>query len=205
MNIPQVNDELEKVLLKTRYSCIVGVDEVGRGSWAGPVVVGAYVYKTKTKLIPGVNDSKKLTLNKRERLGDQLIEDEHSIGLAQVSEIDEVNILEATRLAIKRAVKGLELDNALVLIDGHFRDPFEFEHRCVVKGDAKHYSIAAASIIAKVYRDNLMKDLSGKYPQYGFERHVGYGTKQHREALERYGVCEIHRRSYKPIAQMVKG
>lgn len=200
----QINDKFEKVLLDTRYDFVVGVDEVGRGSWAGPVVVGAFVYKKTTKFTPEVNDSKRLTYKKRNRLFDALQGDNFAIAQAGVFEIDSLNILEATRLAINRAIGELALSKAIVLLDGYFREPFDFDCKCIIKGDQKHYAIAAASILAKVHRDNLMIELARKYPNYGFETNVGYGTLKHREALEKYGVCEIHRRSYKPIKRLLE-
>lgn len=204
MRKKQTNEYLEKALLKSGYERIIGVDEVGRGCWAGPVVVSAFVFHSKSQTIPHVRDSKALTRKQRKELSSILIENEHALGEAEVGEVDELNILEATRLAIKRAIMQLDLRRSIVLIDGYFRDPFEFEYRCIKKGDTKHYSIAAASIIAKVYRDDIMQRYSEKYPDYGFESHVGYGTKQHRSALERYGICEIHRKSYKPVAKYLE-
>ncbi|MFC1780621.1 ribonuclease HII, partial [Patescibacteria group bacterium] len=134
-----------------------------------------------------------------------LQKEEHSIALAEVWEIDELNILEATRLAMKRAVESLNMKRSgIVLVDGYFKEPFDFDYKCIVKGDEKHYSIAAASILAKVHRDNLMIKLSEKYPHFGFETNVGYGTAKHRRALEEYGVCDIHRRSYKPIKRLLQ-
>jgi ribonuclease HII len=205
MQASQVDDKFERVLLDTKYDYIVGVDEVGRGSWAGPVVVGAFVYRANSSIIPKVNDSKKLTLKRREDLYKVLQKEEHSIALAEVWEIDEINILEATRLAMKRAVEGLSVKRrGIVLVDGYFKEPFDFDYKCIVKGDEKHYSIAAASILAKVYRDHLMMKLSKNYPHFSFETNVGYGTAKHRRALEEYGVCDIHRRSYKPIRRLLQ-
>jgi len=200
----QLDDNLERVLLDTRYDYVIGIDEVGRGSWAGPVVVGAFVYQKTSKFIPEVDDSKRLTLKRRLKTFDVLKKGEFAISQAEVEEIDKFNIVEATRLAIERAVVNLNLRNAISLIDGYFKKPFDFDYKCITKGDAKHYSIAAASILAKVTRDNLMKELSLKYPHYGFETNVGYGTRKHRSALDKYGVCDIHRRSYKPIKSLLE-
>jgi ribonuclease HII len=198
-------DDLEKVLLQTGYDYIIGVDEVGRGSWAGPLVVAAFVYQNITSIFDEVNDSKQLTIRKRERLYQKLKKQSFSIAQAEVEEIDKFNVLQATRLAINRAVENLNLKKSIVLVDGYFREPFNFEYKCIAKGDQKHYSIAAASILAKVYRDKLMYKLAKKFPYYGFETNVGYGTRKHRVALQRYGICEIHRRSYKPIRKVLKG
>lgn len=203
MKVSQVNDRFEKVLLDMGYDSVIGVDEVGRGSWAGPVVAAAFVYKRISKVIPLVNDSKRLTLKRRLQLDKELQVQEFSIASAGVDEIDKINILEATRLAMHRAVSGLNLKRSFVLVDGYFKEPFDFKYKCIAKGDGKHYSIAAASVLAKVYRDNLMIKLAKRYPNYGFETNVGYGTAEHRTALGRYGVCHIHRRSYKPIKSIL--
>lgn len=205
MTVSPVDDIYEKELHKSGYDYIIGVDEVGRGSWAGPVVVGAFVYSRKTVIIPEVNDSKKLSLKKRQVINGLLKSEKYAIAEAGVDEIDELNILEATKLAMERAVASFSYKNAMVLIDGYFRDPFKinYDYKCVSKGDEKHYSIAAASILAKVFRDDLMLELSREYEKYGFKTNVGYGTKKHREALEKYGICDIHRRSYKPIKKIL--
>ncbi len=203
MKIPQINDRLEQTLLDTGCDCVVGVDEVGRGSWAGPVVAAAFVYTRGQKLIPAVDDSKRLTLKRRIKIEKKLRKQNYSIGVAGVEEIDNVNILQATRLAIKRAIMDLDVKKYIVLLDGYFKEPFNFKYKCIIKGDAKHYSIAAASVLAKVYRDNLMVDLAKKYHGYGFKTNVGYGTAEHRAGLERHGVCDIHRRSYKPIKKLI--
>jgi len=201
----QTNDELERVLLTSGYKSVIGVDEVGRGSWAGPVVVAAFIYSVNSQIISQVNDSKALTKKRRESLSAQLKRNSYSIGMAEKDEIDELNVLEATRLAIVRALKDIDTEESIVLLDGYFRDPFEFEYKCIQHGDAKHYSIAAASVIAKVYRDNLLAEYGKTYPVYGFESNAGYGTKKHMEALKIYGICDIHRLSYKPIKKILHG
>jgi len=199
----QITNRLEQFYLDLGYDCVIGVDEVGRGSWAGPVVVGAFVYERSSQLIENVNDSKKLTPKKRITLSSKLEKQNYFLAQSSVEEIDRMNILEATRLAIKRVISKIESKKMIVLIDGHFKLSFDFEYKCLVKGDAKHYSIAAASILAKVYRDNLMVDMAKLYPHYGFETNVGYGTKKHRLGLEKYGVCDIHRHSYAPIKRIL--
>ena len=198
-----ITDMLEREYLQKGYEYVIGVDEVGRGSWAGPVVVGAFVFTKDTQILPQVNDSKLVTKKRRVQLNEQLQSDHYKIANASVEEIDKSNILEATKLAIKRSISKLSLENSIVLIDGRFSEDFEFEYESICRGDSKHYSIAAASILAKVFRDSLMSNYSKKYPEYGFEKHVGYGTKRHREALEEYGVCSIHRRSYKPVRRVL--
>lgn len=201
-----INDNLERELFNLGYEYVIGVDEVGRGCWAGPVVVAAYVHSQASEIYPYVNDSKKVTPLRRKKLNIDLCEGIYALGEVDHVEIDEINILNATRLAINRALGAIEnlfVQKTMVLIDGYFKDPFEFEHRFIKAGDAKHYSIAAASIIAKEHRDSLMRSYSTKYPEYGFDKHVGYGTAQHREAIQRCGICDIHRRSYKPIKSII--
>lgn len=193
---------------------IAGVDEAGRGPWAGPVVAGAVIIKDQKLndiLLSGLNDSKKLTSTKREILYEQLFAAQNlglvaiGIGQASVAEIDELNILQATFLAMKRAIENLPEKPDFALIDGN-QTPKNLCCRCqtVIKGDAKSYSIAAASIIAKVYRDRLMSDLAKQYPFYAFEKNAGYGTAAHIAGLKMHGVIKgIHRLSYKPIANFL--
>lgn len=197
--------ELEKSL-----NCVVaGVDEAGRGPWAGPVVAGAVVVMDKNlaqELLEGMDDSKKLSAKKREKLYLKLREEEQKgkviigIGEASAKEIDEINILQATFLAMKRATSALKINPEFAIIDGN-QTPKNFpcQTKTVIKGDAKCMSIAAASIVAKVYRDHLMEDLAKKYPHYAFEKNAGYGTALHIEGLKQYGITPEHRKSYKPI------
>ncbi len=176
---------------------ICGVDEAGRGPLAGPVCAAAVILKDN-QIIEGVNDSKKLSEKKREALFD-VIKNEvlaYSIAFATVEEIEELNILNATMLAMKRAVEGLSVKADYALIDGNRFPPLDIQGEYVVKGDAKSMSIAAASILAKVSRDRLCYEYAEKYPMYGFDKHKGYGTKAHTEAILEYGPCEIHRMSF---------
>lgn len=179
------------------YNIICGVDEAGRGPLAGPVYAAAVVLK-RGQTIEGVNDSKKLSEKKRELLFDKIIAqcEDYSIGAASEKEIDEINILQATFLAMKRAVEGLSLRPDCALVDGNQVPPLNCDVETVIKGDSKSESIAAASILAKVSRDRYMLEMAEKYPQYGFEKHKGYGTKLHYEMIEKYGICEIHRKSF---------
>ena len=188
---------------------VVGIDEAGRGPWAGPVVAGAVVFLNRNEnkeLLLNLNDSKKLSAKKRDKLYSLLKEEQAkgniSIGIGEATsqEIDDLNILQATFLAMNRAVKSLKIAPQSALIDGN-RAPKNFPCPCktLIKGDAKSLSVAAASIVAKVYRDHLMADLAKKYPAYGFEKNAGYGTALHQEGLENCGICPEHRRSYKPI------
>lgn len=190
-----------------------GVDEAGRGPWAGPVAAGAVVILDRNLdefLLQGLNDSKKLSAWKREQLYEHLFAAEAKgqvaigIGLASAQEIDETNILQATFAAMRRAVAQLKVQPQYALIDGN-QNPRDFPCRSctVVKGDAKSYSIAAASIVAKVYRDRLMCELARKYPHYAFEKNAGYGTSAHVAGLKTHGVTPEHRRSYKPIQKFL--
>ena len=176
---------------------ICGVDEAGRGPLAGPVCAAA-VIMPEGLIIEGVNDSKKLTAKKREKLFD-IIKNEavcYSVAFASASEIDEINILNATHLAMNRAVEGLEKAPEVVLVDGNSLPKWYYNSEAIVKGDAVCHSIACASILAKVSRDRLMLLEAEKYSQYSFEKHKGYGTKVHVQALKEYGPCPIHRKTF---------
>ena len=182
---------------------IIGVDEVGRGPLAGPVISAAIILN-KEKIPEGINDSKKLSKKKREVINEELIS-QHSfaIGIASVEEIDKINILQASLLAMKRAVLNLNIQPQTILVDGNKLPDLEYNMYSIIKGDSKSISIAAASIIAKVYRDKLMQDLSLQYPGYYWEKNSGYGTKQHLLALNSLGVTPIHRKSFAPIYNML--
>lgn len=176
---------------------VCGVDEAGRGPLAGPVCAAAVILPLDL-FIPGLNDSKKLTEKRRETLF-PIIQEKAlawSVGWATAEEIDEINILQATFLAMRRAVEGLSLRPGWVLVDGNRMPPLSIPGETVVKGDAQCASIAAASILAKVSRDRLLREWDQLYPQYGFAKHKGYGTKAHYEAIRQYGLLPIHRRSF---------
>lgn len=183
---------------KSGKKLIAGVDEAGRGPLAGPVCVAAVIMPFKQdKIIEEINDSKKLTEKKREQLFEKIKNTAISYNIVFVDEktIDSINILNATKLGMKQAIEGLSVKPELVLIDAVKIDtcvPTE----SIIKGDAKSYNIAAASILAKVTRDKLMVDLDKKYPEYNFKKHKGYGTKEHIENLKKFGKCEIHRNSF---------
>lgn len=174
-----------------------GVDEAGRGPLAGDVYAAAVILNPDN-YIEGLNDSKKLSEKKREKLYDEIIEkaEDYCIARATIAEIEEINILNAAMLAMKRAVLGLETKPVLVLADGNKTPDVPCEVRAVVKGDGNSASIAAASILAKVTRDRYMLEMAKKYPEYGFEKHKGYGTKLHREKILELGPCPIHRPSF---------
>ena len=187
----------EKQLLEKGYTSVCGVDEAGRGPLAGPVCAAAVILKPDD-IIEGVNDSKKLSEKKREALFDIIKQRavSYSIAWATVEEIEEMNILNATMLAMKRAVEGLDIPADYAIIDGNKTPELDITSNSIVKGDAKSMSIAAASILAKVSRDRLLLEYAKEYPEYKFEKHKGYGTKVHREALLTYGPCPIHRMSF---------
>ena len=189
--------EIENSLYAQGYTAICGVDEAGRGPLAGPVCAGAVILPQGLE-IPGLNDSKKLTDKKRRELYPIIKEQAiaYGIGLASEEEIDSVNILQATYLAMERAIAQLEGKADYALIDGNRAKDFGLPQRTVVKGDSLSAIIAAASVLAKVTRDDLMLELAREYPQYGFEVHKGYGTKMHYEALREHGHCKIHRLSF---------
>lgn len=180
---------------------IIGVDEAGRGPLAGSVVAAAVKLKKYSEKLQEINDSKKLTEKKREKLFDIIMENfEVGIGVASAQEIDEINILNATFLAMRRAIEELgkkSSTDVLILVDGNFKiREYNGEQEPVIKGDAKSLSIAAASIIAKVTRDRMLVEEGKEYPEYYFEKHKGYGTKAHREALLKYGPTPIHRKTF---------
>lgn len=189
--------EFEKEALAKGYKSVCGVDEAGRGPLAGPVCA-ASVILPEGVIIDGVNDSKKLSEKKRESLFDVIREQalSYSIAYATVDEIEEINILNATMLAMRRAIDGLDIKADYAMIDGNKIPPIDIDAECIVKGDAKSMSIACASILAKVSRDRLLYKYAEEYPMYGFDKHKGYGTKVHREAILKYGPCPYHRKSF---------
>ena len=189
--------EIENEIIASGAAPLCGVDEAGRGPLAGPVCAAAVMLPQGLEL-EGLNDSKKLTEKKREQLFDLICERAVSYGIAfaTVEEIEERNILGATFLAMNRAIAQLAPQPALALIDGNRDSGIETNSRCIIDGDAKCASIAAASILAKVTRDRYMLRMAETYPMYGFEKHKGYGTKQHYAALREYGPCALHRPSF---------
>ena len=190
--------EYENAAREKGYKNICGVDEAGRGPIAGPVCAAAVILPKDCKL-EGLNDSKKLTEKKREHFFEIIKEQaiDFGIGFASVEEIDDINILNATYLAMKRAVGNLKTKPDWVMVDGNLMPPLDgLIGETIVMGDAKSLSIAAASVLAKVSRDKILYELAEKYPQYGFEKHKGYGTKLHRAAIEEFGVLEEHRKKF---------
>ena len=193
----------DKYRIENNITFIAGVDEAGRGPLAGPVVAAAVILNPEVNLLL-VNDSKKLSKKKRELALDEIKNNSLaiSIGMASPEEIDELNILEATKLAIKRALDNLDITLELVLID-HVKLNYEVKTISITKGDQLSLSIAAASIVAKTYRDNLMDEYHLLYPEYGFNKHAGYPTKKHVEAIKLHGITPIHRKTFKPIKEMI--
>jgi len=182
---------------------IAGVDEAGRGPLAGPVAAAAVILPAGFAC-SGLDDSKKITAARREILFETITADPRvvwSVATAESQEIDAMNILQATHLAMQRALSGLKKVPGFCLIDGLPIKNFKFAHQAIIKGDGLSLSIAAASIIAKVTRDRLMLALDQEFPEFGFAKHQGYGTKMHLEALRNYGPCRHHRRSFRPVAQ----
>lgn len=190
--------EIEKSVYKEGFKYICGIDEAGRGPLAGPVVVASAVMP-ENSMIEGVNDSKKISEKKREKLYDIITEEAISYGVGIISqeEIDEINILNATKKGLTESLNQLETKPDIILVDA-LRDinTLNIPYRSVIKGDAKIYSIACASIIAKVTRDRIMREWDRVYPQYGFISHKGYGTAKHIAAIREYGLCPLHRRSF---------
>jgi len=189
--------EPEKEKIQSGYKAVAGVDEAGRGPLAGPVFAAAVIL-AEDEYIEGINDSKKLSPKKREEIYDIIMEKALAVACASVDEkeIDQINILNATYLAMKRAVEKLGIKPDFVLVDGN-RDPgLNIPTQTLVKGDAKSISIAAASIVAKVERDRYITEMAKVYPEYGFEQHKGYGTKLHNEAILKYGPSPIHRMTF---------
>ncbi len=189
--------EFEKEAAAKGYKAVCGVDEAGRGPLAGPVCAAAVILPENT-IIEGVNDSKKLSEKKREALFDVIKEQalSYSIAFASVEEIEEMNILNATMLAMKRAVEGLDVKADYAMIDGNRLPNLNIDSEFIIKGDAKSMSIACASILAKVSRDRLLYKYAEEFPEYSFDKHKGYGTKVHVEALKKYGPCKYHRLSF---------
>ena len=189
--------EIENGLFSDSVHVIAGVDEAGRGPLAGPVCAAAVILPPNLE-IPGLTDSKKLTDKKRRELYPIIMEQAvaYGIGFASEQEIDEINILQATFLAMQRALDQLSVKPDMALIDGNRKKDFGISVQTVVKGDSLSANIAAASVLAKVTRDNLMLEMAASYPQYGFDIHKGYGTKAHYAALREFGPCTVHRKTF---------
>ncbi len=193
--------EFDKDFYNKGLSFVSGIDEAGRGPLAGPVVAAAVILP-KDIFIDGVNDSKKLTPKKRNLLFEEIKQSavSYGIGIVESKTIDEINILQATFFAMKKALEQLSVTPDLLLIDGNHKIPdLKYNQQAIVSGDAKSACIACASILAKVTRDNMMLEYAKQYPQYNFEKHKGYGTKAHIEAIVKFGPCPIHRMTFAPL------
>ena len=191
--------QFERALESSGVKYIAGVDEVGRGPLAGPVVCAAVIMPLdENSLVVGVDDSKKLSEKKREQLAKEIKEKALCYSIVEIDEktIDEINILEATKLGMKRAIESLQITPEVVLTDGNMTIDIVHKQKSVIHGDALSYSIGAASIIAKVHRDNLMDEYAKTYPAYAFEKNKGYGTAAHIQGIKEYGLCPIHRRTF---------
>ena len=194
--LKEIEEEIYNQNENIKYIC--GIDEAGRGPLAGPVVVASVIMPRDSK-IEGINDSKKVSEKKREMLFDKIIEEaiSYGIGIIDPKEIDEINILEATKKGLTTSLKELKTKPDVIVVDAlKGIDTLGIPYKSLIKGDAICYSISAASILAKVTRDRIMRQWDEIYPMYGFEKHKGYGTKAHTEAIKQYGLCPIHRRSF---------
>ena len=185
------------------FTPVVGVDEAGRGSWAGPVVACAVILDPKvspTELIAGLDDSKRISKKKRDKLNHLLTSSASiGVGVSSVEEIDKLNILQATFVAMKRSIENLGISPGMILVDGNTLPNWPYNSKPIIKGDSRSLSIAAASIVAKVSRDRMMTNLANNYPEYGWERNAGYGTKLQQQALSEHGITQHHRLSFKPV------
>lgn len=196
----------EKNLVESGYKYVAGVDEAGRGPLAGPVVAAAVILPEKFSSNQ-LNDSKKLSSSKREKIYNELMNVDSKVisAFAVIDEvvIDKINILRATHMAMAQASSNLSIEPSFVIIDGMPIKDFPFNNESIIKGDSKSLSIAAASVIAKVERDRIMLNYSKEYPEYKFEKHKGYGTKLHLDALKKFGPCKIHRKSFAPVKKFL--
>jgi ribonuclease HII len=197
----QISIGFEKQAIAEGYRFIAGVDEVGRGCLAGAVVAAACILDLSKPLPAFLNDSKKLSEKRRRQVDDEIRQSAIAFSIAQVEaeEIDRINILQATKKAMRLAIENLLPKADFLLIDAVQLKEVNLPQKAIIKGDSISASIAAASVLAKNYRDNLMRELAGIYPQYGFEKNVGYGTKEHLEALQKYGPCPLHRKSFRGV------
>jgi len=195
--------EYEQQLKTNGAKLVVGVDEAGRGPLAGPVIAGACILPDGFSIV-GLNDSKLLSEEERDRIFQEILTSDcdFGIGIAEVQEIDRFNILKASFLAMHRAISQLKQKPCVILVDGHLAPSFGIPTVPIVKGDSLSASIAAASVLAKVTRDKIMKELALQFPQYGFEEHKGYATPSHLAMLQKFGPCAIHRKSFEPVKSM---
>lgn len=201
--------KLEEKLWEDGYKVVIGLDEAGRGPLAGPVVASGVVIFNIRQVVPIVRDSKRMTEKQRDEAYDQICElsTAYGVGLVGSRDIDRLGIqkavLEAMSIALEIVERKLSTKVDYIIADGkNILDISKYKMKKIIKGDLLHYSISAASVLAKVTRDRIMYEYHNKYPVYGFDTHVGYGTKKHLEAISKYGICDIHRRSFKPICNL---
>ncbi|MDQ3064101.1 MAG: ribonuclease HII [Acidobacteriota bacterium] len=201
LRVSAINLDFENRAVAEGFKFIAGVDEVGRGCLAGAVVAAAVILDLSKPLPEGLNDSKKITAKNRERIAEEIRENAvcYAVGQIEADEIDRINILQATKKAMSVAVGKLNPAADFLLIDALGLKEINLPQKAIIHGDAISASIAAASIIAKTYRDNLMREFNEIYPEYGFSNHVGYGTKQHFEALKKHGACPLHRKTFRGV------
>lgn len=198
----------EKKFFTDGYDLVVGIDEAGRGPWAGPVSVAAYIIKPDSKMHKGVHDSKSITSKNRLQIYEEISIPEYTLHkFGELEDIDSIGVSKTIEKSIDKLIRQIQRENPnkriKYLLDGYFKRDFNADLDLIIKGDSKFYCIAAASLIAKVTRDKLMIELAKEYPEYSFETNMGYGTKKHQEALQKYGVCKIHRTSFAPIKALL--
>lgn len=196
------SNHLELELLSKGFKNIIGIDEVGRGAFAGPVVVGAFFYTKGSQIIPGATDSKKVSKKNRESIAELISSDESIIKIGEVDLINKIGIGKTVESLIQTILEEYSSEDTYFLIDGHFPTLKQQNSLQVLKGDSLHYSISCASIVAKVYRDKLMHDFESTYPDYNFIKNVGYGTATHIDAIKKHGITPLHRLSFKPIGDI---
>jgi len=196
--------ELENTYLESAFKKVIGIDEAGRGSWAGPIAFAAYCYDLSDKIIPKVKDSKLLSPAKREEILSKLPISRYKYVLIENDYLDKEGMSEAIKIGIKRLISMFDPSDSIFLIDGNYKLDLDVDYKSIIKGDRLHYSIACASIVAKVTRDKLMREYAKQFPQYNLEINKGYGTAAHLRSLIEYGPCKLHRVSFKPIKEIVK-
>ncbi len=198
--------KLPNLMLENEYTnkSVCGIDEVGRGTWAGPVVSAAVIFDKNKKIPYGINDSKKLSKLKREKIYSQILQiSKVGIGIVAAAEVDQLGIVQSTLLSMRKAFLNNPIKAQVALIDGIIDPELGVHTKLIIRGDSSSLSIAAASIVAKVTRDNIMADLNIKYPGYGWVNNVGYGTKEHFTAINKLGICKEHRKTFKPIKNFI--
>lgn len=203
IHVTSIGLDFEQLAYNEGYKFVAGIDEVGRGCIAGPVVAGACILDASKSLPKGLNDSKKLTAKQREEIAAELKETAvaYSIGVVEAGEIDRINILEATKVAMRNAIAALSPAADYLLIDALQLKGTPLPQKAIIKGDSISFSIAAASILAKTFRDELMTEYDAEFPQFGFAGHKGYGCASHYDAIRQHGTCRLHRKTFRGVIQ----